>query len=65
MLPDNHILSPAKVLAYILAKEKSDLPVYVVGSSGLQVSVSFFFGILFYCFSDMVSYFRKNYKKKE
>ncbi|VDO15620.1 unnamed protein product, partial [Brugia timori] len=36
MLSDDHILSPAKVLAHILAKEKSDLPVYVVGSSGLQ-----------------------------
>ncbi|CAG9529588.1 unnamed protein product [Cercopithifilaria johnstoni] len=36
MISDSHILSPAKVLAHILAKEKSDLPVYVVGSSGLQ-----------------------------
>lgn len=36
MLSDDHILSPAKVLAHILAKEKSDLPVYIVGSSGLQ-----------------------------
>ncbi|EFO25592.1 4-nitrophenylphosphatase [Loa loa] len=36
MISDDHILSPAKVLAHILAKEKSDLPVYIVGSSGLQ-----------------------------
>uniref|UniRef100_A0A915PXW9 Phosphoglycolate phosphatase n=1 Tax=Setaria digitata TaxID=48799 RepID=A0A915PXW9_9BILA len=36
MISINHILSPAKVLAHILAMEKSDLPVYIVGSSGLE-----------------------------
>ncbi|VDK77760.1 unnamed protein product [Onchocerca ochengi] len=36
MISDDHMLSPAKVLAHILAMEKSDLPVYLVGSTGLQ-----------------------------
>ncbi|VDK53248.1 unnamed protein product [Gongylonema pulchrum] len=42
MVPVDHILSPAKVLAYQLSREKSDLPVYLVGSAGLQVSYFFF-----------------------
>ncbi|MCP9264391.1 NipSnap protein [Dirofilaria immitis] len=36
MVSDDHMLSPAKVLAHILSIEKSDLPVYLVGSVGLQ-----------------------------
>ncbi|VDO79205.1 unnamed protein product [Onchocerca flexuosa] len=36
MISDDHMLSPAKVLSHILAMEKSDLPVYLVGSTGLQ-----------------------------
>lgn len=39
MVPDDHILSPAKVLAHMLAKEKSDLPIYLAGSFGLQVTM--------------------------
>lgn len=39
MVPDDHILSPAKVLAAKLAKENSNLPVYLVGSDGLKVCI--------------------------
>ncbi|VDM40958.1 unnamed protein product [Toxocara canis] len=37
MVPPDHIVSPAKVAAHLLAKQKSDLPVYLIGSAGLQV----------------------------
>lgn len=63
MISDDHILSPAKVLAHILAEEKSDLPVYVVGSSGLQVSAIFlqFHSV---AFSYMIFMLQKELKKE-
>ncbi|VDK50120.1 unnamed protein product [Anisakis simplex] len=36
MIDPEHIISPAKVVSYLLAKNKSDLPVYLIGSAGLQ-----------------------------
>ncbi|VDN05601.1 unnamed protein product [Thelazia callipaeda] len=36
MVPDDHIISPGKVLANMLAKENSNLPVYIAGSTALQ-----------------------------
>lgn len=37
MVLEDHVISPAKVLAHILSKTPSDLPVYLIGSEGLQV----------------------------
>uniref|UniRef100_A0A0N5AI76 4-nitrophenylphosphatase n=1 Tax=Syphacia muris TaxID=451379 RepID=A0A0N5AI76_9BILA len=36
MLTKDHIVSPCRVLAHVLSKEKSELPVYLVGSPSLQ-----------------------------
>lgn len=70
MIADDHILSPAKVLAHILAKEKSDLPVYIVGSNGLQVSIVFLkfrfvtFSLFFPFFSSMIFLLQRELKKE-
>lgn len=37
MVLEDHVISPDKVLAHILSKTPSDLPVYLIGSEGLQV----------------------------
>ena len=37
MVPEDHIVNPGRVIAHMLAQEKSDLPVYLLGSAGLQV----------------------------
>lgn len=36
MISEKQIITPAKVVAHILSKEKSKLPVYLIGSAGLQ-----------------------------
>uniref|UniRef100_A0A915B0X2 4-nitrophenylphosphatase n=1 Tax=Parascaris univalens TaxID=6257 RepID=A0A915B0X2_PARUN len=36
MIQPEQIISPAKVVAHLLSMHKSDLPVYLVGSAGLQ-----------------------------
>lgn len=53
MITDNSIVNPALVLSHLLSKEKSDLPVYIVGSPALQVQKCCFYfyksGVLKYC----------------